>query len=142
MDDITRILSAVAEGDSSAANKLLTTVYAELKRIASQKVAHEKSGQTLNATALVHEAYLRLLGADGEPNWDSRGHFFAAAAESMRRILVENARRKARLKHGGEFKRVELAGQDISLAAKPEDVLAISDALDHSRPKIRRVVKL
>src|SRR3954447_6995388 len=100
MSDVTRILSAIDAGDPRAAAELLPLVYDELRRLAAQKLAQEQAGQTLQATALVHEAYLRLVGADPQQPWDSRGHFFAAAAEAMRRILVENARRKKRLKHG------------------------------------------
>src|SRR5205085_12338000 len=100
MSDMTHILSAIEQGDPHAAGQLLPLVYQELRRLAAQKLAHEKPGQTLQPTALVHEAYLRLVGPGEEPRWDSRGHFFAAAAEAMRRILVENARRKQREKHG------------------------------------------
>src|SRR6476659_377571 len=107
MNDVTRILSAIEQGDATAAEELLPLVYAELRQLAAQKLAQEKPGQTLQATALVHEAYLRLVASPGqeagasEPHWDSRGHFFAAAAEAMRRILVEKARRKQRQRHGG-----------------------------------------
>src|SRR5579863_4615932 len=111
MNDVTRILSAATSGDAHAAEELLPMVYAELRRLAAQRLAHEKPGQTLDATGLVHEAYLRLVGdeeASGGRHWDGRGHFFAAAAECMRRILVENARRKARLKHGGGRRRIDM----------------------------------
>src|SRR6202142_2292386 len=109
MNEVTLILSAVEQGDPCASEKLLALVYSELRRLAAQKLAQEKPGQTLSATALVHEAYLRLFAGEGEQQrWDSRGHFFAAAAEAMRRILIENARRKKRLKHGGDLNRVEL----------------------------------
>src|SRR5262245_40249675 len=108
MTEVTRILSAIEQGDPSAAEQLLPLVYDELRKLAAQKLAQERPGQTLEATALVHEAYLRLAGADEQKNWNSRGHFFAAAAEAMRRILVDNARRKKRQKRGGDFKRVEL----------------------------------
>src|SRR5437868_1173815 len=101
MDDVTRILDAIAGGDARAAAQLLPLVYAGLRKLAAEKLAHEKPGQTLQATALVHEAYVRLVGADQARGWDGRGHFFAAAAEAMRRILVEAARRKQRLRHGG-----------------------------------------
>src|SRR5262245_35805886 len=101
MSDVTAILAAAANGDSQAAEKLLPLVYDELRKLAAARLAQEKPGQTLQATALVHEAYLRLAGPAGQGNWDSRGHFFAAAAEAMRRILVENARRKECLKRGG-----------------------------------------
>src|SRR5689334_14731448 len=101
MPDVTRILSAIEQGDASAAEQLLPLVYEELRRLAAEKMANERPGQTLQATALVHEAYLRLVGNGGEPHWTSRGHFFAAAAQAMRNILVDNARRKRRPKHGG-----------------------------------------
>ena len=127
---ITTILSAAADGDSGIASQLLPLVYEELRQLANQKMSREKAGQTLNATALVHEAYMRLVGPDGGPNWDNRGHFFAAAAESMRRILVENARRKSRHKHGGGRHRVELEKCDISMTAKPHEVLAVNEAVD------------
>ena len=107
MNDVTRILSAIEQGDPQAAEQLLPLVYDELRKLAAQKLAQEKPGQTLQATALVHEAYLRLVGDGGPVGWNSRGHFFAAAAEAMRRILVENARRKRQLKHGGGRVRVE-----------------------------------
>ena len=128
--DLANIMSAAADGDSGAAQELLPLVYEELRRLANQKMAREKTGQTLNATALVHEAYMRLVGPNSGPHWDNRGHFFAAAVESMRRILVENARRKARYKHGGERNRVDLDNCDIAMTAKPHEVLAINEALD------------
>src|SRR5947209_2576495 len=108
MSNVTRILRDIEQGDPHAAEQLLLLVYDELRKLAAQKLAHEKPGQTLQATALVHEAYLRMVGAEKEQGWDSRGHFFAAAAEAMRRILVDNARRKKRLKHGGDRQRVDL----------------------------------
>ena len=110
MIDVTQVLSEIEHGDPAAAERLLPLVYDELRKLAAAKLAHEKPGQTLQATALVHEAYLRLVGPDdGEPqHWNSRGHFFAAAAEAMRRILVEQARHKGRLKHGGDRQRVDL----------------------------------
>src|SRR5437588_9356577 len=107
MSQVTQILHAIAEGDPDAASQLLPLVYDGLRKLAAQKRARETPGQTLQPTALVHEAYLRLVGADEEQHWDSRGHFFAAAAEAMRRILVENARRKRRPKHGGDRPRVD-----------------------------------
>ena len=130
MSDVTRILSAIDQGDPRAAEQLLPLVYGELRRLAASKMAHDAPGQTLQATALVHEAYLRLL--DGEPDrpWNSRGHFFAAAAEAMRRILVENARRKRRLKHGGARQRVDLADADPCYLANIEEILAVDDALE------------
>src|SRR6187399_98099 len=109
MSDVTHILSQIEQGDSQAAEKLLPLVYDELRKLAAVKLAEEKPGQTLQATALVHEAYVRLVGSECRESikWDNRGHFFASAAEAMRRILVENARRKSRLKHGGDLDRVE-----------------------------------
>ncbi len=109
MSDVTRILLQMDAGDPTAANQLLPVVYAELRQLAAAKLAHEKPGQTLQATALVHEAYLRLIGTEATVHWNGRSHFFGAAAEAMRRILVEQARRKRRLKHGGEWERVELS---------------------------------
>src|SRR5262245_41492229 len=108
MSDVTRILNAIEQGDPHAAAQLLPLVYDELRKLAAQKIAQEKPGQTLQATALVHEAYVRLVGANPEQSWDHRGHFFAAAAEAMRRILIDNARRKKRDRHGGGQKRIEL----------------------------------
>src|SRR5580765_5297924 len=108
MNEMTRILSSIEQGEPKAAEQLLPLVYDELRKLAARKLAQEKPGQTLEATALVHEAYLRLGGNGAEPHWNSRGHFFAAAAKAMRRILVENARRKSRLKHGREHQRVDL----------------------------------
>jgi RNA polymerase sigma factor (TIGR02999 family) len=128
MNDVTRILSAIEQGDPSAADQLLPLVYDELRKLAAQRLGHEAPGQTLEATALVHEAYLRLVGAAEEQHWDSRGHFFAAAAEAMRRILVENARRKHRQRHGGGRRRVHLG--DVPAAERaPDDLLALDDAL-------------
>jgi RNA polymerase sigma factor (TIGR02999 family) len=129
MSEVTRILSAIDQGDPHAAAQLLPLVYDELRRLAAQRLAQEKPGQTLEATALVHEAYLRLVGAEQAPHFNSRGHFFAACAEAMRRILVENARRKKRIKHGGAYRRVDL---DVSclLTPDPEDDLeALDEAL-------------
>src|SRR2546426_9184137 len=108
MSEVTRILSAIQQGDPNAAEQLLPLVYDELRKLAAQRLAQEAPGQTLDATALVHEAYLRLVDAEQAQQWNSRGHFFAACAEAMRRILVENARRKKRLKHGGDRERVEI----------------------------------
>ena len=115
MSDVTRILEAMHQGDPHAAEQLLPLVYDELRMLAAQKLAQEKPGQTLQATALVHEAYLRLVGLDPDQSWESRGHFFAAAAEAMRRILVENARRKNSQKRGGDLVRLDLA--DVQVAA-------------------------
>lgn len=130
MNDLTRILAAAAAGDSNAAAELLPRVYQELKRMAAAKMRREKAGHTLDATALVHEAYLRLLDNQTAPSFDNRAHFFATAAEAMRRILVENARRKSRLKHGGNYQRVELTSPQVSPGADPGEVLAIHEALD------------
>jgi len=116
MKEITEIIQSIAAGNARAASELLPLVYGELRRLAAQRLAQEKPGQTLEATALIHEVYLRLLGVSQEKQWDGRGHFFAAAAEAMRRILVENARRKQRVKHGGEVQRVDA---DVNLVAKP-----------------------
>src|SRR5438105_12224719 len=128
MSEVTRILSAIEQGDPSAAGELLPLVYDELRQLATQKMAQEAPGQTLEATALVHEAYLRLVDVEGAQHWNSRGHFFAAAAEAMRRILIDHARRKRRPKHGGDRQRV---GLDDALAAAPlrDDVLALDEAL-------------
>jgi RNA polymerase sigma factor (TIGR02999 family) len=125
MTDVTHLLNAAERGDPHAAAQLLPLVYDELRRLAAQKLNGEPAGQTLQPTALVHEAYLRLVGAGGSPRWDSRGHFFAAAAEAMRRILVEQARRKRRLRHGGERRRLELA--DEHLTVPPADADALLD---------------
>jgi RNA polymerase sigma factor (TIGR02999 family) len=129
MSDVTRILDALAQGDAHAAEQLLPLVYAELRRLAAQKLAHESPGQTLQATALVHEAYLRLVGGAKGLDWNGRGHFFAAAAEAMRRILVEKARRKRRVRHGGGRTRIEL-DEACPVAQPPaEDLLALDEAL-------------
>jgi len=130
MSELNRILSAFKQGEPHAAEQLLPLVYEELRKLAMQKLASERPGQTLQATALVHEAYLRLVGSDVGKNWDGRGHFFAAAAEAIRRILVENARRKRGPKHGGRLQRVDA---DFDLVAAPNssvDVLALNDALN------------
>src|SRR5215813_14031831 len=132
MSEVTRILGAIEDGDPHAAEQLLPLVYEELRWLAAQKMAHEKRGQTLEATALVHEAYLRLVETDKPERWDSRRHFFAAAAEAMRRILVENARRKMSQKHGGSVNRQE-ANPDLLFGAPardPLEVLSIQEVLD------------
>lgn len=129
MSDVTIILSQIDSGDPAATEQLLPLVYDELRMMAAQKLAHERPGQTLQPTALVHEAYLRLVGAPGGPAWDSRGHFFAAAAEAMRRILIENARRKRRQKRGGGQRRVELDPDQLSSVPPAEDLLDLDDAL-------------
>jgi RNA polymerase sigma factor (TIGR02999 family) len=128
MSDVTRILSAIEAGDPHAAEQLLPLVYDELRRLAAQRLAHEQPGQTLEATALVHEAYLRLVDADRDQHWNGRGHFFGAAAEAMRRILVEQARRKQRVKHGGARGRVEL-DQALNVAEPANDLVAVDEAL-------------
>ena len=130
MNEVTRILNAVQQGDAHAAVELLPLLYDELRRLAAQKLSSEAAGQTLQPTALVHEAYLRLVGQGEGPQWDSRGHFFAAAAEAMRRILVENARRKHRLKRGGDRQRVGLHQVEAISTAPAEDLMALDDALD------------
>ncbi len=128
MNDVTRILSAIEQGDPKAPEQLLPLVYEELRKLAAQRLARESPGQTLQATALVHEAYLRLIGSE-MPTWNSRGHFFSAAAEAMRRILIENARRKRAGKHGGDLQRVDLDGVDVPEDAPSEDILAVDEAL-------------
>jgi RNA polymerase sigma factor (TIGR02999 family) len=128
--DVTRILSSIEEGDPKAAEQLLPLVYDELRKLATEKMAKERSGQTLQATALVHEAYVRLIDADEAKHWNSRGHFFAAAAEAMRRILVESARRKLRVRHGGKFRRHDLHEFVLASPQTPEELVALSDALD------------
>ena len=129
MNDVTRILSAIEQGDARAAEGLLPLVYAELRKLAALRLTQEKPGQTLQATALVHEAYLRLVGSDGERKWDGRAHFFAAAAEAMRRILIDNARRKQAEKHGGRRERTEFDAVDVAAEAPSEDLLALDEAL-------------
>ena len=129
MHEVTRILSAINEGDAHAAAQLLPLVYDELRKLAAQKLALEKPGQTLQATALVHEAYVRLVDRDEVQHWDSRGHFFAAAAEAMRRILIDNARRKRRPKHGGDRRRVDLDAAASVADVPAEDLLALDEAL-------------
>jgi RNA polymerase sigma factor (TIGR02999 family) len=131
MSDVTCILSAIEQGDPQAAEQQLPLVYDELRRLAARKLAHEKTGQTLQATALVHEAYLRLVDGKEVPHWDSRRHFFAAAAEAMRRILIENARRQRRQRRGGAFRRVDLDPDQLGDLSPPvEDLLDLNQALD------------
>ena len=130
MTDVTRILSAIEQGDPNAAGQLLPLVYDELRRLAAGHLAHEKPGQTLQATALVHEAYLRLVDVDRPQLWNSRGHFFAAAAEAMRRILLDRARDKRRLKRGGGWRRLRLDHLDLPVDDTPDDLLAFDEALD------------
>ena len=145
MSEVTRILSAIERGDPSAADQLLPLVYEELRKLAAQKLAQENPGQTLQATALVHEAYLRLVEADRGKNWDSRGHFFAAAAEAMRRILLNRVRDKKCLKRGGRFQRVDLDRLGVVDDASDEELLAIDDALlrlAEESPPCAELVKL
>jgi RNA polymerase sigma factor (TIGR02999 family) len=130
MSDVTRILSAIEAGDAHAAGQLLPLVYDELRRLAAQKLAHEKPGQTLDATALVHEAYLRLVDAAAAPHWNSRGHFFAAAAEAMRRILIDQARQKHSQRRGGGRKRRPLDRAEVAAPEPSLDVLALHEALE------------
>jgi RNA polymerase sigma factor (TIGR02999 family) len=151
MNDVTHILSAIEHGDPHAAAQLLPLVYDELRKLAAQKLAREKPGQTLQPTALVHEAYMRLVVSPGresgesDPKWNSRGHFFAAAAEAMRRILVEKARRKGRLKHGRKLQRVDLDSGCLVSRAPSLDLLALDEALSRlaeSEPVKADLVKL
>jgi RNA polymerase sigma factor (TIGR02999 family) len=145
MADVTQILSQIESGDPSAAEQLLPLVYEELRKLAAAKLAHEKPGQTLQATALVHDAYLRLVDVEKAQHWDSRRHFFSAAAESMKRILIEKARRKQRRKHGGELHRIPLDDVEIESAITPLDLLALDDALTRlalEDPEKAEVVKL
>ncbi len=145
MSDVTRILSAIEQGDPHAAEQLLPLVYDELRRLATAKMAQEKPGQTLQATALVHEAYLRLVDVEKAQHWDSRGHFFAAAAEAMRRILVEQARRKQADKHGGGRLRADLPEDLAAPAGRSDDLVALDEALGRLEchdPAAARLVKL
>jgi RNA polymerase sigma factor (TIGR02999 family) len=142
---ITQILLAIEQGDSDAAEQLWPLVYDELRKLAAQKLAHERPGQTLQPTALVHEAYIRLVGDAVNQHWEGRRHFFAAAAEAMRRILVENARRKHAAKYGGRFRRRELDPDQVYGPAASEDLLALDEALDRlsaAEPKVAELVKL
>ena len=129
MTDVTRILNAIEQGDIRASDELLPLVYEELRVIAAQKISHEPPGQTLQATALVHEVFIRLVGGDSV-SWDNRGHFFSAAAEAMRRILVENARRKKSQKRGGGYERVNLDELTLSITGPSDDIITVSEALD------------
>jgi RNA polymerase sigma factor (TIGR02999 family) len=145
MSEVTRILSAIEHGDAHAAEQLLPLVYDELRRLAAQKLAQEKPGQTLQATALVHEAYLRLVDTDKAQPWNSRGHFFAAAAEAMRRILVERARHNGRIRHGGGLRRVDLLDAEAAAPSDDEQVLLLDEALTRlaaARPQAAELVKL
>jgi len=145
MGDVTRILSAIEQGDPRASAELLPLVYDELRRLAAQRLAREKPGQTLQATALVHEAYLRLVATDHAAGWKSRGHFFGAAAEAMRRILIDLARKKQRPKHGGDRRRLDLDGAFPASDAEPDALLAIDEALlklEREFPDKAQLVKL
>jgi RNA polymerase sigma factor (TIGR02999 family) len=142
MHDVTRVLCDLEQGDPDAAGKLLSLVYAELRELASQRMAHEASGQTLQATALVHEAYLRLVDVERVQHWNSRGHFFGAAAEAMRRILVERARRRQALRHGGGRQQLDLSEIDPAAPRLSEDVLALNDALAKLEAKDRLKAEL
>ena len=144
MSDVTRILNAIERGDAQATDELLPLVYEELRLLAAQKLSHESPGQTLQATALVHEAYLRLVG-DEPQTWENRGHFFAAAAEAMRRILIENARRKGRAKHGGGLRRLDLTAVEPAIEGPPEDILVLDEAIENlaqEDPEAAQLVKL
>jgi RNA polymerase sigma factor (TIGR02999 family) len=151
MSDVTRILSQIDAGDPKAADQLLPLVYDELRKLAAAKLAHEKPGQTLQATALVHEAYVRLVSSpstakpditDQPDRWNSRGHFFAAAAEAMRRILIEQARNKGRQKRGGGRERIDIDALDVAIQATPDQLLAIDEALEKLRREDTAVYEL
>jgi RNA polymerase sigma factor (TIGR02999 family) len=146
MADVTQILSQIDAGDPSAAEKLLPLVYDELRRLAAHRLAQEKPGQTLQATALVHEAYLRLVGNDGQgPPWSGRGHFFAAAAEAMRRLLVDRARHKRSQRQGGDLQRIELSAVEPAISTNQLDILAVDEALQQLAardPRAAELVKL
>jgi RNA polymerase sigma factor (TIGR02999 family) len=145
MNEVTRILSNLEQGDPHAAGQLLPLVYDELRKLAAQRLSHEKPGQTLQGTALVHEAYLRLVDVEQAQKWNSRGHFFAAAAEAMRRILVEQARRKGRDRHGGGLQRVDLFDAEATAQADDGQILLLDEALTRLaalRPQAAELVKL
>lgn len=145
MDDVTQILRAIDLGDDRAASRLMLLVYDELRRLAEAKLGRERPGQTLSATALVHEAYVRLVGGGNATSWNSRGHFFGAAAEAMRRILIENARRKQRVKHGGRLRRVDLDSEAAFAEEDCDRLLELDQALDHfavEHPAACQLVKL
>jgi RNA polymerase sigma factor (TIGR02999 family) len=145
MNDVTQVLSAIEQGDTQAAEQLLPLVYDELRKLAAQRLAREAAGQTLQATALVHEAYLRLVDTESIRDWESRGHFFAAAAEAMRRILVESARRKQSNKHGGRHLRRDLGGIELAATPPSENLLALDEALtklEGKAPLKARLVQL
>jgi RNA polymerase sigma factor (TIGR02999 family) len=142
MNDVTRLLSAIEQGAPQAAEQLLPLVYDELRKLAAQKLAQEKPGQTLQATALVHEAYLRLVDVDNAQSWNGRGHFFAAAAEAMRRILVEQARHKRSAKAGGQLQRVELHAEQFAAPSRNVDLIALDEALNKLASHDRRKAQL
>jgi len=145
MPEVTQILHSIESGDPKAAEALLPLVYEELRKLAAAKMANERAGQTLQATALVHEAWMRLVGADEKVSWNSRGHFFGAAAEAMRRILVDRARQKARIRHGGGLERVELEHVNQAVEDNDATVLAMNDALEalaRESPQKAEIVKL
>ena len=145
MSDVSQILNALEQGDPHAAEQLLPLVYGELRKLAAQKLAQESPGQTLQATALVHEAYLRLVDGEHVQGWDGRGHFFAAAAEAMRRILIDNARAKQRLKRGGDRKRLNLESVDLASTAAPDELLVLDELiakLAAEDPDAAQIVKL
>ncbi len=145
MSDVTQILQQIESGDPSATEQLLPLVYEELRKLAAAKLANEKPGQTLQATALVHEAFLRLVDGKQAQHWNSRGHFFGAAAEAMRRILVEKARRERRLKRGGDLQRVELDALQLTIDGPGTDILALDEALTElgrKKPEVMELVKL
>jgi RNA polymerase sigma factor (TIGR02999 family) len=145
MTDVTRILAQIDDGDPAASERLLPLVYDELRRLAAYRLAHESPGQTLQATALVHEAYVRLVDGHEDQRWNSRGHFFAAAAEAMRRILVDQARQKRSQRRGGDFQRIELSLAEPAVAANQLDLLALDEALRQLAerdPRAAEVVKL
>jgi RNA polymerase sigma factor (TIGR02999 family) len=145
MNEVTRILSAVEQGDPQAAEQLLPLVYDELRQLAAHQLAQEKPGQTFQATALVHAAYVRLVDVERQQHWDSRRHFFAAAAESMRRILIESVRKKRSLKHGGQRQRAELLDDQVMAQPPDERLLALDEALERfgrAQPRMAELVKL
>jgi len=145
MHEVTRILSAIERGDPQAAEQLLPLVYDELRKLAAQRMREEKPGQTLQATALVHEAYLRLVDVEKAQHWNSRGHFFAAAAEAMRRILLNRARDKGRMKRGGHLRRIDLDKVELAADAPHEDLAAIDEAIERladESPECASVVKM
>lgn len=144
MSDVTQILQAVGRGEKQASEKLLSMVYAELRQMATARMAREKAGHTLQPTALVHEAWLRLMAGE-TPSWENRAHFFGSASEAMRRILIENARRKAAAKHGGEMDRIDISDLEITSALPDEKILLLDEALEHLKtqdPETARVVTL